>query len=94
MPIVAPAFAFPLIPPVKDVRRGATPPVTETEPKLELPPLVPLSGVYPEALSEIRDPLQLIKAAEPAAPTLIVTEDAGVKDSVVKLTPPPPPPAP
>ena len=92
--IVAPAFAFPLVPPVKDVRSGATPPVTETEPKLELPPFVPLSGVYPVALSEILAPLQLIKAAEPAAPTLIATAAAGVKDSVVKLTPPPPPPAP
>ena len=94
MPIVAPNFPFPLVPPVKDVRSGATPPVTETEPKLELPPFVPLSGVYPVAPSEIRAPLQLIKAAEPPVPTLIVTEAATVKDSVVKLTPPPPPPAP
>ena len=94
MPIVAPAFAFPLVPPVKDVRSGATPPVTEIEPKLELPPLVPLSGVNPVAPSEILAPLQFIKAAEPAAPTLIATGAPGVKDSVVKLTPPPPPPAP
>jgi hypothetical protein len=68
--------------------------VTVTEPKLELPPFVPLSAVYPVALSESRLPLQLIKAAEPPAPTLIATAAAGVKDSVVKLTPPPPPPAP
>ena len=94
VPIVAPNFPFPLVPPVKDVRSGATPPVAVIEPKIELPPFVPLSGVSPVALSEIRVPSQLIKAAEPPVPTLIVTEDAAVKVSVVKLTPPPPPPAP
>ena len=77
-----------------DVRRGATPPFTETEPKLELPPSVPLSGVNPVAPSEIRAPLQSIKAAEPPAPTFTDITVAGVKVSVVELTPPPPPPAP
>ena len=91
---VPPNFPLPLVPPVVDVRSGATPPVAVIEPKIELPPFVPLSGVNPVALSESRVPSQLIKAAEPPAPTLIATTAAGVKDSVVKLAPPPPPPAP
>ena len=89
-----PAIEFPLAPPVVDALSGATPPFTETVSKVDEPPLVPLSGVNPAALSEILVPLQLINAAAPPAPTIIDIELPGVKDRVLKETPPPPAPAP
>ena len=63
-PIVPPAIAFPLAPPVSEVLSGARPPITVTVPKVDEPPLVPLSGFVP---------LQLINAAAPPAPTVTVT---------------------
>jgi hypothetical protein len=93
-PIVPPAIPFPLAPPVNEVLIGATPPFTVTVPKVDEPPLVPLSGVNPVALSEFLLPLQLINAAAPPAPTVIDTELPGVNVCVPKETPPPPAPAP
>ena len=93
-PIVPPANPFPLGPPVSDVRSGATPPLAENAPKLDDPPSVPLSGVNPAALSDSLVPPQLIRAAEPPAPTVTGIKSPGVNDRVPKETPPPPPPAP